>query len=589
MEYLQLAANGHWLLWLVPFTMALTGSGLGAGMPRRLLTLLALAGLLLPFCQSILAVLFFLLGPAAAQVPQLKMTAFSLDGRFALAFALDAKGAWAMLLCLTVALAAMVHALASVARLAGRHRYLALILTFVASAGFLFTAQSPMPLLIGWEGLALCGAFLAGFWEPEAGGGRTGMRWLIFQRASGVLLVVGFLSRQWGETWTAAFVLAALAVRAGQLPFHGWIPGSTRAPASTTNLVHGVGSLLAATYLMDQFWPLIASAPYLAEIAGFVGAAGVSFGILAGFQQHRSQTVLGWLFMVQGGLIWMAFAVGDPVAARLLASSGVLVLGGMMLAMGDFSVSPAALGRSASGLGKFFSQRGLLVLGAAMALPPSLNFLALGRLCGSAPESTLGWLIRALTGVALFGFGWMFQRMEADAREIATSVHQIESRWPRWAALSLGGLAVTAGLGVLLAHELTPAVYGGSAGLFWASLSSGLAVLGWLLGRALSKSRPHRLTGRLTASQRTMDRVASTGLGLGEMVVQFPLISLRLLGVVIWRGLGDFIIDTLVLGTAVRSIEGIGTALRYLQNGRIQRYTLMTVLATLLLIKWMQG
>lgn len=89
---------------------------------------------------------------------------------------------------------------------------------------------------------------------------------------------------------------------------------------------------------------------------------------------------------------------------------------------------------------------------------------------------------------------------------------------------------------------------------------------------------------RLTRPQRVMEWVAETGLGIGELVVVIPVFAARILGVLVWRVIGDAIIDTLIIGTTYKTVEGVGFALRMLQNGRIQRYALVAVLTTLIVI-----
>ncbi|MBW1810064.1 MAG: hypothetical protein JRJ87_17840 [Deltaproteobacteria bacterium] len=584
MDFCRQVSEMHLALWVVPTLMAILVSAIGSRLSRRVLAVLSIAGLAIPFAQACAAVVFFMWGQSSALVNLIEIETLTMGRRFALSFVLDAKGAWATLLCMTIALAAQTHAIASVARLAGRHRYHALILALAGGGGLLFCGRSMVPVLIGWEGLALAGAFLAGFWESEESGGRTGMRWLLFQRGSGVLLLLGFLALEINDTIGAVFIVAAVSLRAGQVPFHGWIPGSTRAPSSTTALVHGVGSLLAATFLLDRFWHLIALSDFLPELIGIMGASGVVLGILAGLQQHRPQKILGWMFMLYGGLAWLGFAIGDPVAARMIVTGSALALSGLVLVVGTSSGQIAefemALGRARSRP----ARRAYMVLWAALALPPSLTFLALGRLCGFAPQTTLGLLIQLLVVLCMLAVGWILRNVfESHKGQRPTNPKHV-SKWMSAAPAGLGAAAFVLGLIAFFTHRKSEYIFGGMSGLGWAGIAAGSMVLGWLLAWWIKRGSSGIFVGRLSYSQRAMDRVAGTGLGIGEMIVVLPVFLLRAVGVVFWRGIGDFVLDTLIFGTAVRSIEGIGTVLRYIQNGRIQRYALVVVLATLLLV-----
>jgi hypothetical protein len=111
-----------------------------------------------------------------------------------------------------------------------------------------------------------------------------------------------------------------------------------------------------------------------------------------------------------------------------------------------------------------------------------------------------------------------------------------------------------------------------------------LAWLGWLMSRTVGRRRVESFHQRLTSSQRLMERVAESGLGVGELVVQLPLMAARGIGVVLWRGFGDLLIDGVLIGGAVSTIDGIGAVLRFFQNGKIQQYSLAILAATLLLL-----
>ena len=585
MDLLREIASQHILLWIVPASAAILVSAIGGRVSRRVLSAMSIAGLCVPFLQSLASVVFFMWGAHQGFLNRVEMGVMSGGGLFAISFVLEPVGAWATLLATTLALAVQVHAVDAVSRLVGRHRFHALIMAVAAAGGVLFTAASPLTTLFGWESLALAGAFMAGFWESEEGGERIGMRWLLFQRTSGVLLLLGFLALELFEEAGVFFILGAVCVRLGQLPFHGWIPDSTRAPASATALVHGLASLLAGVYILDKFWPWLARTANVPELVGIIGAAGVGLGILAGLQQHRPAKTLGWMFMLMGGLTLMCFAIGDPAGARMLTTGAVLTLGGQVLAIGRLT-GPLAETENlpASVRAVTYERRSFGVLAAAMALPPSMMFVALGRFCGSAPAGTIGTLTRILTCLALFSAGWISRRLYVSLQASPRQLVKTNDRWSGFAPAMLGVLAFALGLLTLFTHSASRHVYGNVHGLIWAFGCSLSLLVGWLFAWWLGCKNYRSWPRRLTTTQYMMDKVAGTGLGIGEMIVQLPILILRAIGVVFWRGIGDFILDTLIFGTAVRTVEGIGTALRYIQNGRIQRYIFVTVLATLLLV-----
>jgi NADH:ubiquinone oxidoreductase subunit 5 (subunit L)/multisubunit Na+/H+ antiporter MnhA subunit len=582
MDFLAEMADLHVLLWIVPLFLSILVAAIGSRLSRKWLAVLSIAGVGWPLVQAAAAAIFLLWGAPGGYSNRFDFDWLTGGGLFSMAFELDRTGVWAMLVGSVVGLAAQIHGLYSVSRYAGRHLFHSLVILSAGAGAMLFTAYSPLAMLIGWEGLALSGAFLSGLWASEQRGVRTGMRWLLFQHSSSVLLLMGFLALDTDPGLGGVLVVAAACLRAGQIPFHGWIPYSTYGPGAATALVHGLGSSLAAVFLIDRFGFLMGEFAYLPEVIGIVGISGVAFGALACAQQQEPDRILGWLFMIYTGLAFVGFAVGDNAAARILVTGEALALGGMALAVGGLSERWLTREVAGSGTHGLRRRRIFLVLALAGILPPSVSFLGLGRLLHSIPGTTVGITFQVIVIVSFVVVGWALQRLhhalagEPGARTASTS--GIMDAMPA----ALGALTFALGLaGIFFVGKF---VVGGWAGAGYAGMAAGAALLGWLLGWLLARRRLSARPGRLTYAQRTMNRIAETGLGIGEILVQLPVMIIRTLGVVVWRGIGDFLLDTLIIGTAVKTVEGTGLTLRLIHNGRIQRYTLVVVLAALLLI-----
>jgi hypothetical protein len=219
-----------------------------------------------------------------------------------------------------------------------------------------------------------------------------------------------------------------------------------------------------------------------------------------------------------------------------------------------------------------------LCLTCALLFPPAIGFVALGRLmAGMDPQWK--WLVSGVWCFGAFACGWICVRItriqfhHVDARKASTSV------WILWVPLAMALLAI--GLGPLAVWVFGWTSIGLTEGFEFAASVSGAALVGALLNR-LAGQRPN--LSRLTRAQRIMNGVAETGLGVGEILVQVPVWVARALGVLVWRFLGELLIDTLILGATYRSIEGLGTVLRLVHNGRMQRYTLVIVVSTVMLM-----
>jgi len=582
MDLLRNVADLHVLLWVVPLFISILVAAIGSRLSHKWLAVLSIAGVGWPLVQAAASAVFLLWGAPGGYSNRFDFDWLTGGGLFSMAFELDRTGVWAVLVGAAVGLAAQIHGLYSVSRYAGRHLFHSLVILATGAGAMLFIAYSPMPILIGWEGLALSGAFLSGLWASEQKGVRTGMRWLLFQHSSSVLLLMAFLVLDSDPGLGGVLVVAAACLRAGQIPFHGWIPYSTYGPGAATALVHGLGSSLAAVFLVDRFGFLMGEFAYLPEIIGVVGISGVVFGALACIQQQEPDRILGWLFMMYTGLAFMGFAAGDNAAARLLVTGEALALGGLALTVGGLSehwLTPEVAGSGTHGLRR---RRIFLVLALAGILPPSVSFLGLGRLLQALPSDTVGIALQVVVVVAFVVVGLALQRLhhalggEPGAKAAPTS--GVMDAVPA----AMGASTFALGLvGIFLVGEF---VVGGWAGAGNAAMATGAAMLGWLLGWLLVRRRRSVRPFRLNYTQRVMNRIAETGLGIGEILAQLPVMIVRTLGVIVWRGIGDFLLDTLIFGTAVKTVEGTGLTLRLIHNGRIQRYTLVVVLATLLLI-----
>ena len=582
MRFLAQTADLHVLLWVVPLFLSIMVAAIGSRLPRKWLSVLAIAGVGWPLVQAAAAAIFLLWGAPGGYSNRVDFDWLTGGGLSSMAFELDRTGVWAVLVGSVTGLAAQIHGLFSISRYAGRHLFHSLVILSAGAGCMLFTAYSPLAMLIGWEGLALSGAFLAGLWASEQKGVRTGMRWLLFQHSSSVLLLMGFLTLDTDPGLAGVLVVAAACVRAGQIPFHGWIPDSTYGPGAATALVHGLGSSLAAVFLIDRFGFLIAEYTYLPEVIGIVGISGVVFGALACIQQQEPDRILGWLFMIYTGLAFLGFAVGDSAASRILVTGEVLALGGLALAVGGLSQRWLTREVSGSGTHGLRCRRIFVVLALAGVLPPSVSFLGLGRLLYSLPADTLGITLQVTVIVSFIVVGWALQRVHhALAGEPGAKIAPTSGIMD---AVPAGMAALTFVLGLAGIFFVGKFVVGGWAGAGCAGMATGAALVGWLLGWLVARRRLPARTGRLTYTQRVMNRVAETGLGIGEILVQVPVMIVRTLGVIVWRGIGDFVLDALIFGTAVKTVEGTGITLRFIHNGRIQRYTLVVVLAALLLI-----
>ncbi len=585
---LEQAALSHLLLWVVPAVCGILCSAMGGRMRRPLLGALALAGLFLPWVQSLLGATWFLWFSGTAEVGRLALHLPGAQGDSAISFGLDAVGNWAALLATTLTAAALLQAAAVTRGWIGQHRYYALMLLLCGSVNLMATARSMLTMLFGWEAAALAGAFLLGFWEAEEGRRRTGMRWLLFQHvATACLLVTWLLGEAHPET-AGAFLLAAAAMRLGLVPLHGWVAEQSRAPSSAQALVQSVASLLCGALLLDRFAFLILPLAVHASVLAAVGAATVLVGVLAALQQHRLAAALSWMVLVSAGLAALDYALADVAAARLLVTGHALVWTGWLLALGLLELAESGRAVPLPPVRVRWLVMGGLTF--ALVMPPGLSFFALGRTAVALPEGFWRYALAASLALVWLGTGWVLRRVWSSVERAL----EPPPPGPRFPAALLFPSALCAALVLLLGllavviHRFDEQLFGGMTGAAWTA-GGGLAlVLGWLLSARHERlGRPP--VSRLRRGARWMEWVAETGLGLGELAVQLPLTLFRAVGALVSRVVGDFVLEGMLIGGAIGLAEGLGSVLRFLHNGRVQRYIFFLVLAALVLLALAKG
>jgi NADH:ubiquinone oxidoreductase subunit 5 (subunit L)/multisubunit Na+/H+ antiporter MnhA subunit len=545
------------------------------------LAFVSVAGIVVSLVQGLIATCFLLEHSPSSGFYNLIEFSWMTGVYFNLRFSIDLVACWAILVAATLALVTQVYSLRAVSRFAGRHLFHSLVLVLVGAVAFLATAQSSTAMLIGWEGIALAATFMLGFWALEQKETLAGIRWLLFQHASFLVLLLGTVLAEQNPGLAAVLWVSAACIRAGQVPFHGWIPSSASSSIAATVLVHGAASVLPAVLLLVRSMPEIIKVHYLPEAICVIGLAGVVLGVLASFQQLEPVKSLGWLFLFNGGLAFIGIGDNNPIASMAIVTGGGFIIYGLMLSIGSLTGS-LGMDFVNKRVDARFARWAYLVLALGVVFPPAISFMGFGRLLGSVPDNTLGVIIRLAVCVCMVSVGWTLHRVYKTHSVVQESNGQLKGTLVVVLSIGLGLLVfVLGGLGFYL-FDIEFA--GGARGARWAGGVVASYCLGWGLGLVFSRRLRGYRHGRLTYTQRLRDRVASTGMGIGEFIVALPLMIVKALGVIFWRGIGDFVLDTVVFGAGVRLVEGIGIALRFIQNGRIQRYTFVVVLATLILI-----
>lgn len=472
-------------------------------------------------------------------------------------------------------------------------------------------------ILLLFDGLSRAGAPTLSFRGIEAAyrllDGQN-LNWLVWNANAPLPLLemVGF-----------GLVLAALT-KCAQFPLHLWLPSSTNGPIAGTALMQSTTTVVVGVYLLLRFTFLLENAQGAMLILVMAGGFTMLLASLAASVQFSLPRLIAFSTSSLLGLVIVGIGVGAYSAATFLLLTHAFIKTHLVLALGVVTVALTGETdlRRMGGLARHMHwTRGMVAIGmlALVGLPPFANFFSIEELLAFIAVSGRAdrWLLILVTlaslGILAFAMARAYLLIfEGNVREDRL----VEDR-PRdpigWTQHSLTALAVM----VAAAGMLTPSQFWGdpwgvtqmdSVGHFLAgsivgepdpllaggariSLIAALLLCG-LLGMGLA-AWCHSRRGERSESVRPALRFTQTAIREMLFVEQFYELAIirPLRGLSRWALVG--IIETRLIDRAVVSGSSnlvrrfVSGGLRRLQNGRLQSYALLGLLAVLVIVSWM--
>jgi len=309
---------------------------------------------------------------------------------------------------------------------AGRDRpraYYGLMLFLIGSVVGVFAAQDLLLFYVFFETMLIPLYILVGVWGG-ADRQRATLTFVLYTMAGSLLMlasVVAFgvsqgtfsLQEAGASTneWIFLGFIAAFAVKAPLLPFHGWLRGAyTQAPPEVSAVLSGVVSKAAVagfiTIVLLHFPEPVNDFRHLLLV---LGAATLVYGSLLAFRQPDLRGVIAYSSMAQMGLITLG--IFSPITTNLLGVTGAVLqavahalvsatmflLAGMLeerCGTGDLArLGGMARGRPA--LATLVMTTGMIML----AVPGSVTFA--GEFAILAGAFAAGWGYAAVGAVAI--------------------------------------------------------------------------------------------------------------------------------------------------------------------------------------------
>lgn len=261
-------------------------------------------------------------------------------------------------------------------------RFFAFIVLFMTSMIGLVMAQDIILLFLFWDLTAIASYFLIGYDQHKREARSSALMALLVTGISSVLYIIAaailyadygtfslpalFENAQPGSRLTLAAALIAVAglAKCAQIPLHFWLPRAMVAPTPVSAYLHSAAMVAAGVFLLERFYPLIATSTILLN----------------------ALLVIGMVSMTIGGIL----ALTAPALKRILAYSTIAQYGYVVFMLGlggEYGVSAASFYVIAHGLSKSAL---FLTAGTATEATGQDQLARLGGLLRSMPLLAVG-------------------------------------------------------------------------------------------------------------------------------------------------------------------------------------------------------
>jgi NADH-quinone oxidoreductase subunit L len=419
----------------------------------------------------------------------------------------------------------------------------------------------------------------------------------------------------------AGLALAAMT-KCAQFPLHFWLAGASRGPSSATALIHSATTVVAGSYVLLRCSFLLAEAPV--AMSGLVGLGAVTVVVagLAAATQLDLLRIVAFSTSAGLGFVLIGIGLGAPSTATFLLLSHAYAKAHLVLALGIVQASQKGETdlRRFGGLARSMRWTHAMAAIAALAvigMPPIGSFFALEELLAQVVAEAHPVVFTAcIAGLTLLAFAlarahllifWgprpAVEETEARVGQDPTGMIQYALTLLAIMSISVGMLSPSQFWGALLGIEQMDTIGGFLSGtlaglpdpalagaLRWQSI--GACVLCTVVGIGWASHRHarqgHRGPFRIRALERATE-ILREGLYVEQVFDRALVRPLRGFSRLLLAGAveGRLLDRVVVTGSAGLARRMVWSGLRRLQNGRVQSYAMLGVIALLLSIAWL--
>ena len=379
-------------------------------------------------------------------------------------------------------------------------RFFSFLLLFMGSMLGMVVAGNLILLAVFWELTSVSSFLLIGFWSQRSDA-RDGARMALAVTGAGGLALLGgviLIGRICGSyeldvvlasgpriladpMYPAALGLVLLAVftKSAQFPFQFWLPHAMAAPTPVSAYLHSATMVKAGVFLLARLHPALAGSDLFFYVVSGVGAITLLVGAWHAIFQHDMKGLLAYSTISHLGLITLLFGLSTPmavVAALFHIINHATFKASLFMAAGiiDHETGTRDM-RKLGGLLRLMPYTGALAIIASLAMAgvPLLNgFLSKEMFFTEALEVQGHTLMRwGVAGVAMlagaFGVAYSLRFVHdtffgAGPARVEKAPHEP----PRWMRIPVEALVVVClAVGIVPALTIAPVLHAAATGV----------------------------------------------------------------------------------------------------------------------------
>jgi multicomponent Na+:H+ antiporter subunit A len=253
-----------------------------------------------------------------------------------IAFRLDGLSRLFALLITGIGAGVFLYAAAYLAGHPLQHRFLAVLMLFMAAMLGAVLADDLLLLFVFWELTSLASFLLIGFDSQRAEARRAAQQGLMVTVTGGLAMLAGILllGRAAG-TFSISAILAQGAMlaadpltpliivliaigcfaKSAQWPLHFWLPNAMAAPTPVSAYLHSATMVKLGVYLLARLNPAFQAMPLWQEMLIAAGTATMLAGAVLALRERDLKRKLAWSTVVALGTLVTLIGIEDPLAA----------------------------------------------------------------------------------------------------------------------------------------------------------------------------------------------------------------------------------------------------------------------------------